>query len=142
MITLNFSHFESFKIIESYESYLFSSCWCSFTNFIPKIIEFVSSISFQGVITEGVINPRGIAVYPPEGLLAYSNWANQDVQHPHIGLSGMDGSDLKILVNTSIKWPNGLAFDMPSQRLFWGEAYYDLLAVSYTHLTLPTIYSV
>merc|ERR550534_2784914 len=39
----------------------------------------------------------------------------------------MDGENLVILVNESIRWPNGLAFDMPSNRLFWGEAYFDLL---------------
>ena len=39
----------------------------------------------------------------------------------------MDGQDLKILVNTSIKWPNGVAFDIPSDRVFWGDAYFDLL---------------
>jgi hypothetical protein len=39
----------------------------------------------------------------------------------------MDGQDLQILVNTSITWPNGVTFDMPSERIFWGEAYNDLL---------------
>ena len=29
-----------------------------------------------GVITEGLNNPRGIAVASTRGLLAYSNWAN------------------------------------------------------------------
>ena len=49
------------------------------------------------MITEGIVNPRGIAVYPPEGILAYSNWAEQN---PHIGLSGKDaaGGDLKSIV--------------------------------------------
>ena len=39
----------------------------------------------------------------------------------------MDGQDLQILANTSIKWPNGVAFDIPSDRVFWGDAFYDLL---------------
>lgn len=81
----------------------------------------------QSVISTGVTNPRGIAVQPDHGLLAYSNWDDKKENHPHIGLAGMDGEDVTILVNTSIQWPNGLAFDMPSNRLFWGEAYYDLL---------------
>jgi hypothetical protein len=81
----------------------------------------------QGVITSGVTNPRGIAVQPDQGLLAYSNWDDNLDNHPHIGLAGMDGENLVILVNESIRWPNGLAFDMPSNRLFWGEAYFDLL---------------
>ena len=41
--------------------------------------------------------------------------------------SGMDGQGLKILVNTSIKWPNGVAFDMPSNRVFWVDAFFDML---------------
>jgi integrin beta 2 len=81
----------------------------------------------QALITTGITNPRGIAVQPDHGLLAYTNWDDDLDNHPHIGLAGMDGEDLKILANDSIRWPNGLAFDMPSDRLFWGEAYYDVL---------------
>ena len=40
----------------------------------------------QGLITTGVTNPRGIAVYPEKGLLAYSNWDDDFDNHPHIGL--------------------------------------------------------
>ena len=39
----------------------------------------------QGVITSGVTNPRGIAVQPDQGLLAYSNWDDNLDNHPHIG---------------------------------------------------------
>ena len=39
----------------------------------------------------------------------------------------MDGNNLEVLVDKNILWPNGLAFDMPSNRLFWGEAYYGVL---------------
>jgi len=81
----------------------------------------------QALITTGLTNPRGIAVQPDQGLLAYTNWDDDLDHHPHIGLAGMDGEELEILVNDSIRWPNGLAFDMPSNRLFWGEAYFDAL---------------
>ena len=40
----------------------------------------------RGIITSGVTNPRGIAVYPKRGLLAYSNWDDNEDNHPHIGL--------------------------------------------------------
>ena len=72
----------------------------------------------QGVITSGLTNPRGVAVQPVKGLLAYSNWDDNLYNHPHIGLSGMDGEDQVILVNDSVRWPNGIAFDTPSNRLF------------------------
>ena len=42
----------------------------------------------QGVITSGLTNPRGVAVQPDQGLLAYSNWDMEQANHPHIGLSG------------------------------------------------------
>ena len=87
----------------------------------------LSFFKFQKVITRGISNPRGVAVYPTKGLLAYSNWDDNPERKPHIGLAGLDGDDVEILVETNLRWPNGLAFDMPSNRLFWGEAYYDLL---------------
>ena len=37
------------------------------------------------MITSGVTNPRGIAVQPDQGLLAYSNWDDNLDNHPHIG---------------------------------------------------------
>jgi hypothetical protein len=82
----------------------------------------IGGLFCQGIITTGLKKPRGIAVYPTKGLLVYTDWGN-----PHIALSGMDGQDLQILVNTSITWPNGVTFDMPSERIFWGEAYNGLL---------------
>ena len=38
------------------------------------------------IITSGLTNPRGIAVYPKRGLLAYSNWDDDLENHPHIGI--------------------------------------------------------
>lgn len=40
----------------------------------------------------------------------------------------MAGDNHRVLVNTSILWPNGIAFDLPSDRLFWADAHYDTLS--------------
>jgi len=100
-----------------------------YSDSIKKIIGVctLKGLFCQALITTGITNPRGIAIQPDHGLLAYTNWDDDLDNHPHIGLAGMDGQDLVILVNDSIRWPNGLAFDMPSGRVFWGEAYFDVL---------------
>ena len=39
--------------------------------------------------------------------------------------ANLDGTDRKCLVNTSLGWPNGLAIDFESSRLYWGDAETD-----------------
>lgn len=34
----------------------------------------------------------------------------------------MDGSWRETLVNTSLGWPNGIALDVKSQTIYWGDA--------------------
>jgi hypothetical protein len=51
----------------------------------------------QGVITSGVTNPRGIAVQPDQGLLAYSNWDDNLDNHPHIGNIDLDNHTLPLM---------------------------------------------
>lgn len=34
----------------------------------------------------------------------------------------MDGSHPKVLVETNIKWPNGIALDTSNDRLYWADA--------------------
>ena len=40
----------------------------------------------------------------------------------------MDGSERRILVDSDITWPNGLALDQFTNRLYWGDAGKDLIA--------------
>lgn len=46
---------------------------------------------------------RAIVLDPMAGYLYWSDWGN----YSKIEQTALDGSDRKILVNTSIKWPNG-----------------------------------
>ena len=70
------------------------------------------------VVTGQLDKPRGIAVYPEERLLFWSDWGSR----PHIGSSGMDGSLRKDIITTDIALPNGLAVDETIQRIFWSDA--------------------
>lgn len=41
---------------------------------------------------------------------------------PVIMISGMDGSNPRILVTENIIWPNGIAVDHVTDRLYWADA--------------------
>lgn len=38
---------------------------------------------------------------------------------PEIEQAGMDGSNRRVLVNTSLSWPASLTFDLLGDRLYW-----------------------
>lgn len=81
------------------------------------------------IINQGLDDPRGIVVYPQKSLLFYSDWG----ETAHIGRSLMDGSEHKVIINSSsihvgIKWPNGLAIDHITGRLYWADAKFDYIA--------------
>lgn len=40
---------------------------------------------------------------------------------PHIEHAGMDGSRRKVVVNHSLSWPAGLAYDFVDSRIFWAD---------------------
>ncbi|GBM91899.1 Putative vitellogenin receptor [Araneus ventricosus] len=63
---------------------------------------------------------RAIAVDPPEGLLYWSDWGEST---SGIYRSGMDGSRRIAMVSKDIKWPNGIAIDHASNRLYWSDAW-------------------
>lgn len=41
---------------------------------------------------------------------------------PKIERANLDGSWRETLVNTSLGWPNGIALDVRSQTIYWGDA--------------------
>ena len=55
-------------------------------------------------ILSNIDQPRGIALYPTDGLLFYTNWG----ENPHIGRAGMDGSHQKDIIYEDIGMPNAL----------------------------------
>ena len=48
-------------------------------------------------------------------------WSDWGV-NPKIERCGMDGSNRQILVNSHLKWPNGITLDLLEQRLYWVDA--------------------
>lgn len=51
-------------------------------------------------------------------------------ENPKIESAYLDGSERKVLVNTSLGWPNGLALDLEENKLYWGDAKTDKIEVS------------
>ncbi|XP_069945612.1 nidogen isoform X2 [Cherax quadricarinatus] len=71
------------------------------------------------VIKDGLVNPRGIAVHPGLGLLFWSDWNRRG---PKIEVSGLDGSNRRILVDQDIKLPNSLVVEYDTGTLCWADA--------------------
>ena len=42
--------------------------------------------------------------------------------------SGMDGSHRQVLVDTHLKWPNGITLDYEEKRLYWADAKLNTIA--------------
>ena len=42
----------------------------------------------------------------------------------------MDGSNRRTIQNTSLVWPNGLTIDYEQQRLYWADAFLDVIEYS------------
>lgn len=51
-------------------------------------------------------------------------------ESPKIECAYLDGSERRVLVNTSLGWPNGLALDLEEDKLYWGDAKTDKIEVS------------
>ena len=61
--------------------------------------------------------PRALVVHPPDALMFWSDWG----ANGHIGTAYMDGSNPAKIVK-DVAWPNGLALDWPSRRIYWADA--------------------
>jgi sugar lactone lactonase YvrE len=42
--------------------------------------------------------------------------------NPKIERAGMDASDRLVIISSNLTWPNGLAIDYETQRLYWADA--------------------
>ncbi len=80
----------------------------------------------------GIEDPRAIVVHPGNGFIFFTSWH----LHAYIGRIGMDGdskSFTRILATTNgdnIAWPNALAIDYFTDRLWWADAHLDYIAYS------------
>lgn len=55
----------------------------------------------------------------------WSDWG----ERPKIERANLDGTDRLVLLNTSLGWPNGLALDYATGKLYWGDAKTDKIEV-------------
>ncbi|GAA6077980.1 low-density lipoprotein receptor-related protein 2a isoform X1 [Tachysurus ichikawai] len=72
-------------------------------------------------IIHNLNNPRSIVVHPIVGFIFWTDW----YRPAKIMRSWCDGSHAQPIVNTTLGWPNGLAIDWSSMRLYWVDAFFD-----------------
>nr|XP_008195317.2 PREDICTED: LOW QUALITY PROTEIN: prolow-density lipoprotein receptor-related protein 1 [Tribolium castaneum] len=61
--------------------------------------------------------PRDIVVVPQDGVLFWSDWGPP----ARIETAHMDGNKRRVLVNSAILYPTGLAVDYTTRRLYWAD---------------------
>lgn len=94
------------------------------------------------VITSKIDLPRAIVVDPPHGLMYWTDWG----EHKGIFVASMNGEQRSTLVDTNVVWPNGLALDTTTKRLYWSDAkmnsidYYDLTSKKRANLIEDTVF--
>ncbi|OXB76843.1 UNVERIFIED_CONTAM: hypothetical protein H355_002536 [Colinus virginianus] len=72
-------------------------------------------------IVQNLNNPRSIVVHPVIGYIFWTDW----FRPAKIMRAWSDGSHGLPIVNTTLGWPNGLAIDWSSLRLYWVDAFFD-----------------
>lgn len=50
-------------------------------------------------------------------------------ENAYIAKANMDGSNIKIIVNDGLGWPNALAISYETREIFYGDAKLDFIAV-------------
>ncbi|XP_028846293.1 low-density lipoprotein receptor-related protein 2a isoform X3 [Denticeps clupeoides] len=72
-------------------------------------------------IVQNLNNPRSVVVHPIVGYIFWTDW----YRPAKIMRAWCDGSHALSIVNTTLGWPNGLAIDWSSMRLYWVDAFFD-----------------
>jgi sugar lactone lactonase YvrE len=81
--------------------------------------------SCKTLIRDRITQPKAIVVHPQKGYLYFTEWSLQ----PYIGRVALDGTPsngtdpIVKLAENDLGWPNALAIDFYSDRLFWGDAH-------------------
>uniref|UniRef100_A0A3Q2WR41 Low density lipoprotein receptor-related protein 4 n=1 Tax=Haplochromis burtoni TaxID=8153 RepID=A0A3Q2WR41_HAPBU len=69
------------------------------------------------LIWENLDRPRDIVV-DPIGFMYWTDWG----ANPKIERAGMDASNRIVIISSNLTWPNGLAIDYETKRLYWADA--------------------
>ncbi|KAK7065936.1 Low-density lipoprotein receptor-related protein 4, partial [Halocaridina rubra] len=70
------------------------------------------------LIWQGLDKTRDIVVDPQDGYMFWSDWGEE----AKIERAFMSGRNRRVLVDTNLMWPNGLAIDHANRRLYWLDA--------------------
>ncbi|KAL0979642.1 hypothetical protein UPYG_G00187630 [Umbra pygmaea] len=76
-----------------------------------------NSLDYTVILDEDFEQPRSLALLPEKGLLFWSEIGND----AKIERAGMDGSERRVVVSDSLRWPGGLAVDTLGERIYWTD---------------------
>ncbi|KAG7213656.1 hypothetical protein KM043_002901 [Ampulex compressa] len=72
------------------------------------------------LVSDGLVNPRGIAVHPYRGKIFWSDWNRAS---PKLEWANEDGTGRAIFLQTDyVKLPNSLSIDWATDELCWADA--------------------
>ncbi|XP_023814493.1 low-density lipoprotein receptor-related protein 1B [Oryzias latipes] len=77
----------------------------------------MKSMDKTTILDEDLDVPRCLTLLPQKGLMFWTEVGNS----AKIERAGMDGSQRKVVVNSSLKWPGDIAVDIISERIYWTE---------------------
>ncbi|XP_078347608.1 low-density lipoprotein receptor-related protein 4-like [Oculina patagonica] len=75
---------------------------------------------------EDVSRPRGIALYPKKGWMFWTDWGSTP-KIERASLAGVDRTVLVDLSSSSQYWPNAIFVDYTEDRVYWIDAYQDVI---------------
>ena len=77
------------------------------------------------LVNQNISQPRGLTLDPsPDAKwLFWTDWG----ENPRIERIGMDGSSRQAIITTKIYWPNGLALDIPTKRVYFADSKLDFI---------------
>ncbi|KAJ8030547.1 Low-density lipoprotein receptor-related protein 4 [Holothuria leucospilota] len=71
------------------------------------------------VVDTGLDKPRDIVVYPQKGFMYWTDWG---VNVTSISRATLAGDGVAALVTSNLHYPNGLAIDYETDKIFWVDA--------------------
>ena len=79
------------------------------------------NVTYRRTLLKNLKRPRAIVVHPNKGFIFFSEWDRP----ANISRAYSDGSNLLVFKNVTLGWPNGLAIDFQTDRLYWCDALLD-----------------
>ncbi|KAL0266614.1 UNVERIFIED_CONTAM: hypothetical protein PYX00_009108 [Menopon gallinae] len=94
--------------------------WTDSTKDTIEVANLDNSQLRKVLASEGLVNPRGIAVHPSRGKVFWSDWNRAA---PKIEWANMDGTGREIFRHgPKVQLPNSLAIDFLTDELCWADA--------------------